>query len=831
MPLSTVPIKIQPLATSSIATTDTSGAAEAVCYHCGDPVGPSGVHADGKSFCCNGCKVVYEVLQKNDLCTYYPLDSTPGHAPLIHASGQFAFLDDETIARQLLTFRAGDRAGVTLLVPGMHCASCVWLLEQLYTIDPGIVDSRVDFLKKQVAVQFDTTRTSLRAVVELFASLGYEPEINLGSLEQKAESSATRSLVAKVGVAGFCFGNIMMLSFPEYFATSDIDEGMRRVFDWVMLGLSLPVFFYSAGEYFTSAWGGLRRGIINIDVPLALGIFILFTRSVVDVTVIGRAGYFDSLAGLVFFLLIGKVFQSKTYDRLNFDRKYTSYFPLAVTLRKRGEERSVPVTTLAVGDKILIRHNEIIPCDAIVMNGTAYIDYSFVTGESTPVTMEPGSFVYAGGRQSGGVIELEVRKEVSQSHLTQLWNRHDAEPWAQAGRGHDEKSRLLTLSNQVGKWFTSGVLVVAGAAAAWWLLGQAPLVALDAVTGILIVACPCAFALAAPFTYGAVQRLFGRHRFYLKNATVVEAMSRTTTVVFDKTGTLTHGRDRMVQFLGEPLTDEHRSLIATLARASTHPLSRAIERYLAGARTGTLKDLEEAPGLGIRGLVDGVEVRLGSRSFAGIEHHQAVDEASDASLVHVAIAGLAIGSFAVRQQYRDGLEEVIRATGGLRRLALLSGDHHGERARLEAMFPQAAEMRFDQSPFDKRDFIEQLQSRGEAVMMVGDGLNDAGALRRANVGIAVTDDVNAFSPACDAILEGDSLRHLPAFLRLSRRSVQIILFSFFVSFMYNVAALSVAVQGTLSPVLAAILMPVSSVTVVALSMGLVRLASRREGLA
>jgi Cu+-exporting ATPase len=816
-------MKIQPLTPSSAATPEPTGPTSDVCFHCGDPVGPTGVQADGKSFCCNGCKVVYEVLQKNDLCTYYTLDSAPGHSPLVHASGQFAFLDDETISRQLLTVRAGDRAGVTLFVPGMHCASCVWLLEQLYTIDPGIVESRVDFLKKQVAVLFDTTRTTLRTVVELFASLGYEPEINLGSLEQKAESSATRSLVAKVGVAGFCFGNIMMLSFPEYFATSDIDEGMRRAFDWVMLGLSLPVFFYSASEYFASAWGGLRRGIVNIDVPLALGILILFTRSVVDVTTIGQAGYFDSLAGLVFFLLIGKVFQSKTYDRLNFDRKYTSYFPLAVTLRKRGEERSVPVTTLSVGDKILIRHNEIIPCDAIVMNGTAHVDYSFVTGESTPVTMEPGSFVYAGGRQTGGVVELEVTKEVSQSHLTQLWNRHDVE--------HDEKSRLLTLSNQVGKWFTTGVLVVAGAAAAWWLHGQAPLVALDAVTGILIVACPCAFALAAPFTYGAVQRLFGRHRFYLKNATVVEAMSRTTTVVFDKTGTLTHGRDRLVQFLGEPMTDEHRSLIATLARASTHPLSRAIERFLTGARTGTLKDLEEAPGLGIRGLVDGVEVRLGSRSFAGLDDHPAVDEASDASRVHVAIAGLPAGLFIVRQQYRDGLADVVRVTGAGRRLALISGDHHGERAKLEAMFPEKTEMQFEQSPFDKRDFIERLQQRGEAVMMVGDGLNDAGALRRANVGIAVTDDVNAFSPACDAILEGDSLRRLPAFLRLSRRSVQIILFSFFVSFMYNVAALSVAVQGTLSPVLAAILMPVSSVTVVAISMGLVRLSARREGLA
>ena len=796
--------------------------ADLTCFHCGDPVGTDAIQAHGKFFCCNGCRVVYEVLERNDLCTYYTLDTTPGHAPVIHASGKYAYLDEPTIARQLIAFEAGTRRGVRLLVPGMHCASCVWLLEQLYAIDPGIVESRVDFLRKEVSVQFDHSATSLRKVVELFSSLGYEPEINLGSLEQKAESSATRSLVAKVGVAGFCFGNIMLLSFPEYFATSELDAGMRRVFDWVMLGLSIPVFFYSAGEYFTSAWGGLRRGIVNIDVPLALGILILFVRSVVDVAVIGRAGYFDSLSGLVFFLLIGKVFQSKTYDRLNFDRKYTSYFPLAVTIRKLGEERAVPVTTLAVGDKMLLRHNEIIPCDAIVMNGTATVDYSFVTGESTPVVLSPGACVYAGGRQTGGAVEMEVTKEVSQSHLTQLWNRYDAE--------HDEKSRLLTLSNAVGKWFTVGVLVVAGAAAAWWLR-QAPSVALDAVTGILIVACPCAFALAAPFTYGSVLRVFGRHHFYLKNAQVVEALARGTTVVFDKTGTLTHGRERTVTFEGEPLEERHRSLILSVARVSIHPLSRAIEQSLSGVPTLAMEAVEEIPGLGIRAVVDGAEIRIGAQSFAGPDGTGAVEESRDAARSYVSIGGLPIGAFVVRQQYRDGLMELVRALGKDRRLALVSGDHRGERVRLESMFPRGTEMRFDQSPFDKRDYVASLQRDGAAVLMIGDGLNDAGALRRSNVGIAVTDDVNAFSPACDAILEGNSLRRLPAFLGLSRAAVRIIQVSFSVSLLYNVAALGVAVQGSLSPVLAAILMPVSSVTVVALTMGLVRLASRRQGLA
>ncbi|MEK6649948.1 MAG: HAD-IC family P-type ATPase, partial [Bacteroidota bacterium] len=421
------------------------------------------------------------------------------------------------------------------------------------------------------------------------------------------------------------------------------------------------------------------------------------------------------------------------------------------------------------------------------------------------VLLNPGDFVYAGGRQTGGVVEMEVTKEVSQSHLTQLWNRHDAE--------HDEKSRLLTLSNTVGKWFTGAVLLVAGAAAAWWLLGQAPATALDAVTGILIVACPCAFALAAPFTYGAVLRVFGRHRFYLKNAPVVEALARTTAVVFDKTGTLTHGRNRTVQFFGEQLAPEQRSLILSLARVSTHPLSRAIEHSLAGAPPLAVENLEEIPGSGIRALVGGVDVRIGARTFAGTDGSGSVEESADAARAYVAIGGLPMGVFVIRQQYRERLEELVRALGTERRLSLVSGDHRGERRHLEAMFPTGSDMRFDQSPFDKHDYVEVLQQKGEAVLMIGDGLNDAGALRRSNVGVAVTDDVNAFSPACDAILEGDALHRLPAFLDLSRSAVQIILVSFFVSFLYNIAALSVAVQGALSPVLAAILMPVSSVTV------------------
>ncbi len=791
---------------------------DAVCVHCGDPVRGDGLEHEGMLFCCNGCKVVHGILSQANNCPVPP--------PRPATDRRFSYLDEPSVVERVRDFSDGNVSAVTFVVPQMHCSSCVWLLENLYRFDAGIVFSRVDFLKKSITIRFAEEKTTLRKVVELLSTLGYEPRISLDAVAEKSEPATDRSLYAKIGIAGFCFGNIMILSFPEYLSGGEVDPPLRTLFTAVSLVLALPVLFYSSTGYFRSAVSGLVRRVVNIDVPIALGILILFIRSAVEILGGMGTGYLDSMTGLVFFLLIGRLFQNTTYDSLNFERTYTSYFPLAVTVRAGGGESTVPVTSLQPGDRVVIRNNEIIPADAVLIDGDASIDYSFVTGESRTVPASPGDRVHAGGRQVGSALELAVIKSVSQSYLTQLWNdaAFHSEPSGNLGR----------LSNIVGKYFTAGILAVAAAAGLFWVI-EDPSRAPDAVTAVLIVACPCALALATPFAFGTAVRVYGRAKLYTKNTDVVEAMTRVTTVVFDKTGTLTRAGAQAVRFVGRPLSAEEMALVRSLVRNSHHPLSRAVYDALAPAQVAPVADFRERANAGVEGVVSGRTVRVGSRVFTGsleLRPTEEVDvvDGGAGSRVYVSIDGSPRGSFHLHGEYREGIGDLVGRLREAYDVVVLSGDTDRERTHLEARLGTGVPMVFEQAPADKLAFIVGLQEQGKRVLMVGDGLNDAGALRQADVGIALTDDTAAFTPACDAILDGSRLGWLDRFLSFAWTSRLIVMLAYGISIVYNGAGLWFAVRGELAPVIAAILMPLSSVTVVAFTSLTVQALARRKGL-
>jgi Cu+-exporting ATPase len=393
------------------------------CYHCGDDCDREHVVFEGKDFCCNGCKTVFEILNQNDLCTYYDLDKNPGISLKSKKfDDKYAFLDNEDIEQLILDFKDTQIAKVTFYIPSIHCSSCIWLLENLYKLTDGVNHSRVNFVKKEFSVDFNPEEISLRSLVELLATLGYEPNISLDDSSKKSEKSVNRSLYLKIGVAGFAFGNIMLLSFPEYFGFEGLEQNIQRFLSYLNILLSLPVVFYCASDYFKSAYTGLREKFINIDVPISLGIIVLFTRSLYEIISMSGPGYLDSLSGLLFFLLVGKWFQNYTYQGLSFERDYKSYFPLAIFKKEFDTFKSIPVNDVKKGDIVKVRNQEIIPVDSILASDHANIDYSFVTGESNPVSKNKGEYIYAGGRQMGESIELNVAKSVSQSYLTQLWN-------------------------------------------------------------------------------------------------------------------------------------------------------------------------------------------------------------------------------------------------------------------------------------------------------------------------------------------------------------------------------------------------------------------------
>ena len=354
------------------------------CFHCGDDCGSSVLNFDDKVFCCNGCKTVYEIFSENDLTCYYDLQASPGAIPS-EIEGKYDFLSQENIIEKLTEFNDGKIQIATLYIPHIHCSSCIWILENLNKLNQNITTSQVNFGKKNVRVTYNSTDYSLKEVVLLLSSIGYEPYISLDDFKT-GNQYVNRSLIYKLGIAGFAFGNVMFLSFPEYFEVGEFWlEKYKHLFRWLMFVFSLPVVFYAAKDYFISAYKGLRSNLLNIDVPIALGISVLFIRSTIEIIFDLGSGFFDSLTGLVFFLLVGKFFQQKTYSFLSFERDYKSYFPIAVTKISNGKEKPIQVYDIQKGDRLLIRNEELIPVDGILINGKAKIDYSFVTGESEKV--------------------------------------------------------------------------------------------------------------------------------------------------------------------------------------------------------------------------------------------------------------------------------------------------------------------------------------------------------------------------------------------------------------------------------------------------------------
>lgn len=497
---------------------DTATTSTIKCVHCGDDCGRYPVAWDDKNFCCQGCLTVYQLLNQNKLNQYYKIADTPGIRTESHDYGnKYAFLDNDEIKTQILDFSQGEISKVTLFIPSIHCSSCIWLLENLHIMDAGIKNSLVHFTKKEVSITFNHEQISLRRLVELLASVHYIPQINLQKTQAGSKRSSNTRLIAKIGVAGFAFGNIMLFSMPEYLSfREDLDSSFQNFFGWVNVLLSLPVLLFSSSEYLLSAWKNLRRGIVNIDLPISIGIVALAGQSYFEIFSGTGTGYLDSLAGFIFFLLIGKWYQNKTYQSLAFDRDYTSYFPVAVTVLADDAEKSVALHSIKTGDRLLIRNQELIPADGQIVKGQGNIDYSFVTGESLPVARNEGDDLFAGGRQIGSALEMVVHKEVSQSQLTQLWNENTST--------EKSTSRIRSLIDRLSRNFTVSVLIIALLTAIYWYIVD-PSTALMAFTSVLIVACPCAIALSMPFSFGAAMRFFGFNGFYLKNTDVVERLA------------------------------------------------------------------------------------------------------------------------------------------------------------------------------------------------------------------------------------------------------------------------------------------------------------------
>lgn len=829
------------LSTSEIALEKDSFLSESlVCLHCGAPTqGISIANASEKLlFCCQGCRTAFELIAdlQNESC---PLpERKEGRA----ISEVYASLDQSAVALRLPIVRHADGiASISFHIPSMSCAACVRHLNALHTHVKGIERCAVDFPTKSLSVWYNPDGISIGWVAQTLAWEGYPPDLSAlatkgGDASSQASDNASRyqkanrQTIGRLVVAGFAAGNTMMLSFPQYLGLTGHELSVYGpLLERLTIGLSALVLVYAAGPWFKAAYQSLAKGRLSVDFPIALAILTLFLRSIYDIWMGTSPGFLDSMCGLVFLLLIGKWLQGRYYQKLEFEHEYRSFFPLTFKRRAAiGAWETALFTDLRKGDSIRLRASEIIPADGVVIEETdARVETSFLTGESDWRKVQPGTELKAGSRVMQGLIQLQLQHSPETSYMSRLWNES-------AEHGEISKAAPSRFEDLFVKYFTAITLIIAGVTFAFWQWQDASR-ALEATTAVLMVACPCALTLAMPFASSQAVTLLSYAGLHLKNAKVLERLAHVDYLVFDKTGTLTQDENTPSSLVwhdaqdrtAAPMPQRVADWLRMAAAHSYHPLLQQVLGILGEAEFSQVTDFQEIKGQGVQ--FDSIEglVKIGQFGFVESRLNKEVS----GSVLAVSLNGRCIGYCTLHQSIRPGVEAMLADWDVP--VMVLTGDHDGGATYLKAALasgPAAkipAKIRTRQTPDSKRNWVTSLQEAGYSVLMLGDGANDSPAMKEASVSMAVVNERNSFFPSADAILKGQDLHLLKSWVDFSQGMLKAVKISLVFSLVYNVIGLSWAISGQLKPWLAALFMPLSSLSVVALAVLLTRLYAKQ----
>lgn len=782
------------------------------CAHCGNPLEQASAV---DVFCCVGCRAAHALITSAGLGAYYEQrEESRGLTP--KAIRSYAEYDEERFRARYVSVTESGEASLVLYLEGVHCSACVWLLERLPKLLEGVTRATLDLGRGALEVGFDPTRTAPSAIARTLYSLGYPPH-PVAAQRNAAEGAHERSLLVRIGIAGALAGNVMLMGLALYSGEHHgIEPAFEALFRWGSFLLTVPSVFYCAKVFFDGAAQALRRRTPHMDLPVSIGILAGFSSSAWN-TVRGRGDiYFDSITVLVFLLLVGRYLQQNHHRRATRAAELIAALaPDRAHLVQGDETHEVSSEALEPGSIIEILPGERVPADGVVLKGVTELDTSWLTGESLPEQVTEGAPVQAGSRNLSGTIRVRVEASGAETRLGRLLESVE--------RAQRERAPIVRLADRVAGYFVLVVLAIAAFTFALWRVLD-PSRALDHTVALLVVTCPCALGMATPLTVSVALRRAAKAGILFKSGQFVEALARPATIAFDKTGTLTLGNLKLRSFVGDqaliPL------LLAAEARSS-HPIARALAKAFADVEPARASVIEETPGGGVRAEVDGKEVLVGSREFLlargarfGESLDGAVEESTDAGTtalfiaVDSVVAGMATFADELRPDTRSSLDE-LRRLGY--RVAVLSGDRPEVVARIAPELGELVEARGSMTPEAKLAWVEAAQRRGP-VVMVGDGVNDAAALSAANVGIAVHGGAEASLAAADVFTtEGGVSRVLEA-VRGARRTLRLIRGALAASLGYNVVGVALAVSGHLSPLTAAILMPLSSLTVVSVAL-------------
>jgi Cu2+-exporting ATPase len=787
------------------------------CDHCSLPV-PKGLVEEGAKlqFCCSGCRVAYEVIHEHGLDGYYDIkDRIDAPEQAAQRSGRsFEEFDDPAFHRLYCRPLPTGLSTVELYLEGVHCAACVWLVEKLTVVVDGVAEVRLDLGRSLATVTWNSETTTLSEIARFLDSIGYASHPFRGVEARDMARREERSLLIRIAVAGAIAGNVMLIAFALYGGHfHGITEEYRNLFRWVSFALAVPAVMWCATVFYRGAWGALKTRSLHMDLPIAIGILAGFIQGAINTVRGAGEVYFDSVTALIFFLLVGRFLQRR--QQLKAASSTELLFSLAPTTARLVDSegiREVPLEALGEGAIVEVRAGDSVPADGIVVEGSSTLDRSLLTGESLPEPVTGGDPVHAGTVNLAGRLLIEVMATGEDTRVGRLMRLVE--------EGAMRRAPVVLLADRISGWFVAIVLALAAITVTLWLQLD-PEHAVEHAVALLIVSCPCALGLATPLAVSAAIGHAARRQILIKGGDALENLARPGRMFLDKTGTLTEGRVAVVDWWGDASI---KPTVAAIERHSAHPVARALAQIADEGEMPEVSDVEEMTGAGISGICDGRSVVVASASYIEGEVGSQLGDAGSAasefaarslSPVAIAIEGKVVAVAAIGDPLRaDSASSVasIRKHGW--RVEILSGDHPTVVGSIaEQVGIEATEARGAASPEAKLSIVRR-EAAEATTAMVGDGVNDAAALAAATVGIGVHGGAEAALAAADVYLARPGLAPVVELLGGARRTLGVIRRNLAFSLAYNVVAVSFAITGNMSPLLAAILMPLSSMTVV-----------------
>ncbi|HMM57172.1 MAG: cadmium-translocating P-type ATPase [Xanthomonadales bacterium PRO7] len=779
------------------------------CWHCGEalPANPPLATVAGVSHavCCNGCRAAAEWIDKLGLADYYRLRSSPSaRAPDPQAAQRNAQTwQRPELARHVVRTLDAKHSEALLLIDGIRCAACVWLIERSLSAVAGITSVQVNAAAQRARIVWDPARTDLPTILAALAQTGYSAlPLDAAALDDARRREA-RAALKRLAVAGFGAMQAMMYASAIYLgAWGAMDPATREAMRWLGLLVATPVVFYSAAPFFAGAVRALRARTLGMDVPVALAIALIYAASVIEAMRGGGEVYFDSVSMFVFFLLVGRYLEMRARHRAgNLADAMARLVPaFADRIQTDGAIERIGALELVPDDHVQIAQGERVPADAVLESAASRVDESLLTGESAPVRKSRGDGLIGGSLVLEGPVIARVTRVGADTALAGIA--------ALVARAQSERPRLARAGERAAAGFVARVLALAALCAIGWSLVD-PARALTATLAVLVVSCPCAFALAVPAALTRALSVLASRGVFVVHTDAIENLALATHAVFDKTGTLTCAELDLTSIDAlDP--DEALALAAALARGSTHPAAQALSRAAAGIAPREARDVRTVAGGGIQGTIDGRHFKLGQRSFALSDN----SDGADADSVILAEGVHVIAAFALRERLRANARETLdalRADGVSVELA--SGD---AQTKVEAIAQRLGieSWRARMSPADKLERLHELRARGARVIAIGDGINDAPVLAGADVAVALASGTELAQAAGDIVLDGNNLPMLAQARAIARETLAVLRQNQRWALVYNLSVVPLGALGFVPPWLAAIGMSMSSLVVI-----------------